>query len=1037
MMIGALFFCFAYAAAQSPDQAQKNARLRQDPDILEGRAVLPAATFAAGPTSGQYISGGADTINGQVVPFVDKQPMQGFSAVLYNEDGSYQVMSDNGFGGIENSSDYHLRVYTIVPDFKTKDGGSGDVRVAGFIELSDPDGHIPFAIVNHFTDERVLTGADFDLESFQRAHDGTLWFGDEFGPFLIHTDAQGKALEAPIALPDPENPDREIRAPQNPFHEEFSALRVMNAMRTHAQINGNTKTPVMSPWFVMLDDDNPETVVGNRAEPPAELAPASSDIFSVRSLQRAGFPVVVYTVNDTANMLAQIELGVDGIITDRPDLLYAVVKDYDGNQDGQPDFIGDDGLIDISKLDAQGHRGARNLRPENTLPAMEAALDYLMTTLETDCGITKDGVPVLDHDPHIEAAKTRRADGAAYAFKGEVLVKDLTLAEIQSTFIADKLLPGREAQTNDRSLSPAAVAFALEKGLMDPYVMPSLPQLFDFVAYYVAYYKTGPGSSEPEAELRWKNAERVRFNIETKINPRTDADDRGDVFAERTVAPEPFAQAVANVIVSYGLTDRADIQSFDFSTLLVVHEQYPEIGTVCLFGDFPKVGDQGDGTNLQDINGENTPWLAGLYWPYRVTEATYPRLAQGSGGFEGMAYDSWKNRLLPMLERPLVGREHDGLLVTEFDLTTKSYTDVNYYYPLNTRGTAIGDYVMFSPDRGLVIERDGSQGDLIGFKAIYEVELNGEDAPMSKRLAVDLLNIQDKYGIATSDDPGNVGIGGQRFAFPFVTIEDVVVLDDERIGVLNDNNFPFSIGRNVGEGLPDDNEFIIIKLDRPLGLADIDTDGSLYLVNATDSQDLLKLSLSDTTEINLSKLPSDSLNVRADFYGKEVESVVFSLNEERRFRVESLVPYTLVGDRGRRYLGFTPPNGTHIITAIPYSRDNGEGAAGKPLRAVIRVTGGAEAVTKEEDHQNARVNYYPNPLQQALTVDFAQYPAGNVSVTLLDMTGRKVHQEQKQLSGSGETLELDISALSLRRGIYIMQIASPQAGVRQYKLRQD
>jgi hypothetical protein len=45
---------------------------------------------------------------------------------------------------------------------------------------------------------RYLTGADFDIESVREAHDGTLWFGDEFGPFLLHTDASGKVLEAPI-----------------------------------------------------------------------------------------------------------------------------------------------------------------------------------------------------------------------------------------------------------------------------------------------------------------------------------------------------------------------------------------------------------------------------------------------------------------------------------------------------------------------------------------------------------------------------------------------------------------------------------------------------------------------------------------------------------------------------------------------------------------------------------------------------------------------------------------------------------------------
>ena len=145
-------------------------------------------------------------------------------------------MSDNGFGSIENSSDYHLRVYRIRPDLETARSGSGEVEVLGFLELSDPDRKIPFAIVNHFSKQRILTGADFDIESMRRARDGTLWFGDEFGPFLLHTDANGKVLEAPIPLPDFEKEgESEIRSPQNPFNEEGSPVRIMNAIAGHAR----------------------------------------------------------------------------------------------------------------------------------------------------------------------------------------------------------------------------------------------------------------------------------------------------------------------------------------------------------------------------------------------------------------------------------------------------------------------------------------------------------------------------------------------------------------------------------------------------------------------------------------------------------------------------------------------------------------------------------------------------------------------------------------------------------------------------------
>lgn len=783
-------------------------------DILISRAVLPAASFSQGPTSGQFINQGL--INQQPVPFFNKQPIQGFSSVINNYDRTFTVLSDNGFGSIENSSDYHLRLYTIRPNFKSIIGwGDGSIEVLNFIELRDPNKLIPFAITNHFSDSRILTGADFDIESIQRTPNGDYWIGDEFGPFLLHFDKNGILIDPPFSLPDFDNSGKELRAPQNPYSEEYSALRVMNAMRSHAQSYGS-KPPVMSPWFVMLDDKNSATFVGNRKNPTSELKTASSELFNVSSLNRAGHQVVVYTVNDLENMNLLLDLGVQGIISDRPDILLEALQNFDKNKDGKPDFIDNQGLIDVTLFDAQGHRGARNLRPENTLPAMEAALDFLMPTLETDCGITLDGIPVLDHDPHIEAAKTRKADGTPYALKDEVLVKNLSLHQIQNTFIADKILNGRPDQTNDLSLSPVAVSFANQNGFINPYIMPSLQQLFDFVDFYVNYYKNGIGISHPEATKRWKNASKVRFNIETKINPRTDTDDRGDIFAERTVDAKTFTKAIAEVIVANNLTDRADIQSFDFSTLLIAHKEYPEIRTVCLFGDFPKVGDSGDGTNLQDQNGNNTPWLGGLYWPYRNTKLDTPFRVKSSGGFEGMAISTDKKTVLPILEKPLDGAGNNNLLIHEFDLASKSYTGKKYEYPLHEKATAIGDFILFNSKRGLIIERDGSQGDLNGFKAIYEVELSENEKLVKKKLNTDLLKIKDIRRISEPGLDGDVGIG-KDFAFPFVTIESVVVFNPFLIGVINDNNYPFSVGRHVGTGLPDDNEFILLWLDEPLG----------------------------------------------------------------------------------------------------------------------------------------------------------------------------------------------------------------------------
>ncbi len=123
---------------------------------------------------------------------------------------------------------------------------------------------------------------------------------------------------------------------------------------------------------------------------------------------------------------------------------------------------------------------------------------------------------------------------------------------------------------------------------------------------------------------------------------------------------------------------------------------------------------------------------------------------------------------------------------------------------------------MFDERSGLVIERDNTQGDLNGFKAIYEITLNRPGEFVRKELAPDLLRINDPHRISLPGQPGDVGLG-ENFAFPLVTIEDVLFFDNKTIGVLNDNNYPFSIGRHIGSGQPDDTEFIILKLDRPLG----------------------------------------------------------------------------------------------------------------------------------------------------------------------------------------------------------------------------
>ena len=65
--------------------------------------------------------------------------------------------------------------------------------------------------------------------------------------------------------------------------------------------------------------------------------------------------------------------------------------------------------LGAAAFDLQGHRGARGLAPENTLPAFERALAIGVSTLELDIGVSADGVVVVAHDPALNPAITRDA----------------------------------------------------------------------------------------------------------------------------------------------------------------------------------------------------------------------------------------------------------------------------------------------------------------------------------------------------------------------------------------------------------------------------------------------------------------------------------------------------------------------------------------------------------------------------------------------------------------------------------------------------
>ena len=206
--------------------------------MLAGRSVLPALSFRAGsPPSGTFLT--ADNLrvaagNGVVPPttgpFFSSQPIQGISALVPAGNGAWWALADNGYGTRDTSADWQLALYRVDPRF----GVTGGPKVLSTVVLSDPGRKVPWTIVcdpgrgdalpplsfnvlpasppaacGTDPSARILTGFDFDPESIEVGADGTFWIGEEFGPFLLHADRQGRLLESPISYPG-------VKSPQNP-----------------------------------------------------------------------------------------------------------------------------------------------------------------------------------------------------------------------------------------------------------------------------------------------------------------------------------------------------------------------------------------------------------------------------------------------------------------------------------------------------------------------------------------------------------------------------------------------------------------------------------------------------------------------------------------------------------------------------------------------------------------------------------------------------------------------------------------------------
>lgn len=188
-------------------------------------------------------------------------------------------------------------------------------------------------------------------------------------------------------------------------------------------------------------------------------------------------------------------------------------------------------------FDLQGHRGARGIMPENTVPAFIYAVDQGVNTLEMDIAVTRDNQLVVSHEPYMSAEicldtlGSEFSDSLQYQYNIYEMAYD-QVKEFDCGLKANPRFPEQQKM---------------------PVSKPLLAEVIDMVERYIEEKEIAP----------------VSYNIEIKSRPETDT-----VFHP---APQEFSDLVYSFIDKKIDWNRIVIQSFDFRVLQYFHQKYPEV----------------------------------------------------------------------------------------------------------------------------------------------------------------------------------------------------------------------------------------------------------------------------------------------------------------------------------------------------------------------------------------------------------------------------------------------------------------------------
>jgi len=193
-------------------------------------------------------------------------------------------------------------------------------------------------------------------------------------------------------------------------------------------------------------------------------------------------------------------------------------------------------------FDIQGHRGARGLLPENTVPAFLEALNLGVNTIELDLAVSRDKKLVVSHEPWMRASICTAPDKVAFTEKEERRF-NLYQMDYEQILKWDCGSKGNAGYPEQKKMSV------------------SKPLLRDVIVAV-------------EEHIRSRSGYLVDYNIEIKSDAAGD-----NVFHP---APQAFADLVIGFLDEYLPMQRVVIQSFDFRVLKYIHEKYPNVRLAAL-----------------------------------------------------------------------------------------------------------------------------------------------------------------------------------------------------------------------------------------------------------------------------------------------------------------------------------------------------------------------------------------------------------------------------------------------------------------------